>query len=142
MAFDDEDLELAFQIHVIDLLCGADLATTTSEQALVDRWFPRETLQSRGFSNPDGTRTARLHDAAVEALATLPGRLVQARKLELLGACFRIAVADREFRSGEGTVLLMAARLLGLSDEVFDGFLGDRPTAMGMSAAWLDRADE
>ena len=142
MAFEEEDLELAFQLHVIGLLCGADLVTTFPEEELVERWFPRAMLESRGFARPDGTHTARLHDAAVEALATLPGRLDEARKLELLEACFRIAVADREFRFGEGTVLLMAARLLGLSDGVFDGFLKGRPNTMGMTAAAIDRDDD
>lgn len=141
MAFGDDDLELAFQLHVIDLLTEADLTTTSSEQVLVDRWFPRETLQSRGFVDAQGARTPQFEQAAVEALETLPSRLDTARKLGLLGACYRIAVVDREFRIGEGTVLLMAARLLGLSDEDFDGFLATRAAATGMSAAMLDRDD-
>ena len=140
--FDDEDLELAFQLHVIDLVTAADLTTTGPEQALVDRWFPKEVLRADGFVDEAGKRTARFQDAAVEALERLPGLLDQDRKLALLEACYRIAVVDREFRIGEGLVLLMAARLLGLADIDFDAFLAARPGGAGMSAAVLDRAAE
>ncbi|MEQ1505784.1 MAG: TerB family tellurite resistance protein [Myxococcota bacterium] len=150
MPFDDSPLDrsglapelaLAFQLHVADLVTSADLATTDNEQAAFDRNFPRETLLAAGFVDPDGARTPRLYDAAVEALATLPARLTVDQKLTLLDACWRIAVADRALRLGEGAVLLMAARLLGLSDAEFDGFLGGYPEAEGLSAAVLDRED-
>lgn len=141
MPYDDDDLELAFQLHVADLLVEADLVATEDEKALVERYFPLAVLRDRGFADETGARTPAFDDAAVEAMAVLPGRLERIAKLDLLEACYRLAVVDREFRIGEGSVLLMAARLLGLSDADFDGFL-ERKGSAGMTAALLDRQME
>ena len=138
MAFDDEDLELAFQLHVIEELLDSDFGTTALENQLVERWFPLEIRRSRGMVDDTGP-TARYREAVEAAHARLPTRLDHARKLELLGCCYRIAVADREFRLGEGAVLLAAARALGLGDDDFDAFLHGRPGATGMTAAALSR---
>lgn len=145
--YDDDDLELAFQLHVADLVIAADLVTTSSEAAFVDRHFPRSLLEERGFVDPvTGARTPAFDDAAVEALSVLATRRTRAEKLDLLEACYKIAVVDRSFRLGEGAVVLMAARLLGLSDDDFDGFIADHARAAGgpspMTAAMLDDHDD
>jgi hypothetical protein len=139
MPFDDDDLELAFQLHVSTLLVEADLVTTDDEAAFLARHFPVDLLRERGFADAAGARTERFHDAAVEALATLPGKLDRLAKLDLLEACYKLALADGEFRIGEGAVLLMGARLLGLSDAEFDRFLERRGGPAGMTAAVIDR---
>jgi uncharacterized tellurite resistance protein B-like protein len=139
VAFDEDDLELAFQLHVVDLIVAADQRTTNPEQAFLDRHFPADELRARGFVDEAGARTQKAQDAAMEALAVLPRSLSIPAKHDLLDACFRLAVIDREFRLGEGAVLLMASRLLGLPDDDFDRFLAARPRAAGMSAALLDR---
>jgi uncharacterized tellurite resistance protein B-like protein len=139
VATDPEDLELAFQLHVVDLVTGADLATSERERAFVERSFPADELRARGFLDDSGARTQKALDTAVEALSVLPTTLDKAAKHDLLEACYRLAVVDRELRIGEGSVLLMASRLLGLPDEDFDAFLERHPEAVGMSAAFLDR---
>jgi hypothetical protein len=139
--FDDADLELAFQLHVLDELAAADLATTTREQRFIDRYFPTEALVRRGFTDASGGRTPRYHEAVAAAAVTLPARLDDAGRCSLLEACFRLAVSDREFRIGEGVVLLAAARRLGMADHAFDRFLAEHPEATGMSAAMLDADD-
>lgn len=135
----DPDLALAFQLHVMDLLTEADLTTTDDERAFLDRHFPLQDLQAAGFCDAAGARTAAFQDAAVRALEVLPKGLDDAGKLALLDACYRLALADGEFRLGEGAVILMAARLLGLSDAAFDDFVASRGGSPGMTAAELDR---
>lgn len=141
MGFDDDDLRIAFQLHVMDLLAQADLVTTDAEREYLERRLPLAMLVDRGFSLPDGARTERLEDAAVEALNALPKRLSVADKLALLEDCYQLAVADRTFGMGEGGVLLMAARLLGMADSAFDEFVDRRGGPPGMTAAQLDRDD-
>ena len=139
MPFDDDDLELAFQLHVVDLLAEADLATTEDERAFIARHFPPDLLREHGFADAHGLRTSRFQEAAVAALDLLPKRLDRHAKLDLLEACYRLALADREFRIGEGAVLLMAARLLGVGDAEFDRFLERRGGPPGMTAELIDR---
>jgi hypothetical protein len=139
--FDDDDLELAFQLHVAGLLVQADLVTSVPEQEFLARHFPSDLLAQHGFADPAGNRTQRLDDAAVEALSVLPGKLDRFAKLDLLEACYKLAIVDDEFRMGEGAVLLMAARLLGLTDEEFDHFVERRGGPPGMKAAQIDRDD-
>ena len=141
LPFDDEDLELAFQLHVAGLLAEADLVTSVPEQEFLASHFPDALLVQHGFVDPSGARTQRFHDAAVEALAALPGKLDRHGKLDLLEAVYKLAIADDEFRIGEGAVLLMAARLLGVSDEEFDHFVERRGAPPGMRAAVIDRDD-
>lgn len=141
MDFDPADLALAFQLYVVDLVVEADLVKTDAEVAFRERHWPAEQLRLRGFLDEQGQRTQRFHDAAVQALETLPKRLDREGKLSLLQACYAIAVVDHEFRLGEGGVLLMAARLLGLSDADFDAFLGAQREAQGMTAAAIDLDD-
>ena len=40
MGFDQEELELAFQLHVMDMLVQADLVTTQAERDHLERLFP------------------------------------------------------------------------------------------------------
>lgn len=139
--FADDDLELAFQLHVAGLLAEADLVTSVPEQEFMARHFPTDLLVQHGFADASGERTQRFHDAAVEALSVLPGKLDRHAKLDLLEACYKLAIADFEFRIGEGAVLLMAARLLGLSDADFDAFVERRGGPPGMKASVIDRED-
>ncbi len=141
MAFDDEDLRIAFQLHVMDLLAQADLVTTEAERAYVERRLPLAMLVERGFSEASGERTGRLAEAAVEALDVLPKRLSMPDKLALLEDCYQLAVTDRSLGMGEGSVLLMASRLLGLPDAAFDDFVDRRGGPPGVTAALLDRDD-
>lgn len=140
--FEDDELELAFLLHVADLVTGADQVTTEAERVFLAAAFPNDELAAAGFVDAAGERTPRAADAAVEALAVLPRRLDRPAKHDLLHAAFRLAVVDRTFRIGEGAVLLMASRLLGLPDDDFDAFLAARPEAHGMTVALLDRPDE
>lgn len=141
MGFEQEELELAFQLHVMDMVVQADLVTTDAEREHLERSFPLDMLVERGFSHPDGTRTDRLQDAAVEALEVLPRVLNGDGKLALLEACYRLAISDDSFGLGEGGVLLMAARLLGIPDATFDDFVDRRGAPPGMTAAQIDRVD-
>lgn len=136
---ESEDLELAFQLHVMNQLAEADLQNTTDEVAFLARHFPLQDLVAAGFKTADGAWTDLYDEAAVQALAVLPKTLDEAAKLDLLEACYKLAIADGEFKLGEGAVILMAARLLGLSDDVFDRFVERRGGPPGMTAAELDR---
>jgi uncharacterized tellurite resistance protein B-like protein len=141
MGFSDDDLRLAFQVHVMELLAKADLVTTESEREFMEAKFPRSLLLARGFADADGNPTGLREDAAVEALGSLPRSLSATEKLALLEDCYQLAVADRTFGLGEGGVMLMAARLLGMTDAAFDEFVDRRGGPPGMTAAQLDRDD-
>jgi uncharacterized tellurite resistance protein B-like protein len=136
---DDEDLELAFQLHVLNQLAEADQNASHQEQAFLERHFPLQDLVAAGFKTADGAWTDAYDEAAVQALAVLPKSLDEAGKLDLLESCYKLAIADGVFKLGEGAVILMAARLLGLSDEAFDRFVERRGGPPGMTAAELDR---
>ena len=136
---DEEDLELAFQLHVMNQLAEADLNRSEDEDAFLERHFPLQDLIAAGFRTTDGAWTPAFDDAAVRALEVLPKSLGEPAKLDLLEACYKLAVADGEFRLGDGAVILMAARLLGLADAVFDRFVERRGGPPGMTAAMLDR---
>lgn len=136
---DEDDLELAFQLHVMNQLAEADLQNSKDEQAFIARHFPLQDLVAAGFKTADGAWTDAYDEAAVQALSVLPKRLGETAKLDLLEACYKLAVADGEFKMGEGAVILMAARLLGLSDDAFDTFVERRGGPPGMTAAELDR---
>jgi uncharacterized tellurite resistance protein B-like protein len=136
---DDDDLELAFQLHVMNQLAEADLNATQDERVFLDRHFPLQDLVAAGFKTPAGAWTDAYDEAAVQALAVLPKRLAHAAKLDLLEACYKLAIADGEFKMGEGAVILMAARLLDLSDDDFDHFVERSGGPPGMTAAELDR---
>ncbi len=136
---DDDDLELAFQLHVMNQLAEADLNASQDEAVFLAMHFPLQDLVAAGFKTADGVWTDAYDEAAVRALEVLPSRLDETGKLDLLEACYKLAVADGEFKMGEGAIILMAARLLGLSDEVFDRFVERRGGPPGMTAADLDR---
>lgn len=141
MGFEQEELELAFQLHVMDMLVQADLVTTQAERDHLESLYPLAMLIQQGFSEADGTRTERLQDAAMEALEVLPRTLDGEQKLALLDTCYQLAISDRSFGMGEGSVLLMAARLLGIPDATFDDFVDRRGGPPGMTSAQLDRED-
>ena len=138
MDFEPSALRLAFQLHAVDLVVLADDVTTEAERDYVARMFPEPELRRHGFVDDRGARTPRFQEAAVRALDVLPRTLSSTEKRTLLGSVFDAAIVDDEFRLGEGTVVLMAARLLGLSDEAFDAFLGSRREASGVTVAMLD----
>lgn len=140
MAFALDELRLAFQLHVVDLVVQDDQITTDAEAAFLSRAFPAERLQSAGFVDANG-RTARFQEAAVRALDVLPSALDDAEKRDLLERCFAAAMADEVLRIGEASVVLMASRLLGVSDEAFDAFLVEHGEAHGVTVELLDRGD-
>jgi uncharacterized tellurite resistance protein B-like protein len=136
---DDEDMELAFQLHVLTQLAEADQHTSADERAFLDRHFPLQDLVAAGFRTADGAWTDAYDEAAVRALEVLPKTLSEPAKLDLLEACYKLAIADGAFKLGEGAVILMASRLLGLPDAAFDRFVERRGGPPGMTAAELDR---
>lgn len=141
MAFDLEELQLAFQLHVIDLVVQDDAVTSDAEAAFLARMFPEAVLHTRGFFD-EGGRTERFQEAAVQALDVLPQVLTEAQKHELLERCFEAAMVDDELRLGEASVVLMASRLLGIPDQAFEAMLGKHRQADGLSVALLDRDEE
>lgn len=131
-------LRLAFQLYAVDLVVDADDITTKAEAAFRDRLFPDATLRQHGFVDADGRRTPRFQEAAVRALDVLPRQLTELQKQELVARVFDAAVVDDEFRLGEGSVVLMAARLLGIDDESLDSYLARRQESRGVTVAMLD----
>ncbi len=141
MAFELEELQLAFQLYVVDLVVQDDAVTSDAEAAFLASVFPEAKLHVRGFFD-EGGRTERFQEAAVAALDVLPKVLSDAQKRALLERCFEAATVDDDLRRGEAGVVLMASRLLGISDEIFETMLSAHRSTDSLSVELLDREED
>lgn len=123
MGFSNDELELAFSLHVAGLIVAADDQVTRAEQDFLARAFPAELLEASGFLTEAGTRTDRYHEAAMEALDALPSALDAAAKLALLMVLVEAVKADGDVGLDEARALVDGGRLLELDDETIDALL-------------------
>lgn len=141
MSFDLETLQLAFELHIVNLIVEADEQVTAAESAWVEKHFPRAALKAVGLVDDNGEQTDLFHDAAMQALDELPRALTPIQKRALLEKFFAITLADGDFAYREGNVMLVAARLLGLSNDAVVDFLSEHPEVGEVSLADIDIDD-
>ncbi len=141
MSFDLETLQLAFELHIVNLIVEADEEVTSAESAWIEQHFPAAALRAVGLIDAEGQQTDLFHDAAMQALDELPKALSAVQKYALLEKFFAITLADGDFAYREGNVLLVAARLLGLSNEAVIDFLNEHPEVGDVSLTDIDLDD-
>ena len=122
--YTDDQLELAFAYHMVQRLIGADDSVHQAEIRFMEDRFPSSALRDAGFVDEGGTWTARWRSALELALAELGSRLDEDRKVALVQTLLGASLADRDFDSAEGGVVLQAASLLGLGGDALDRALG------------------
>lgn len=118
-AFTVDELKLAFSYHIVNQILNSDGELVPAEAAFMRRAFPSRLFQQSGFVDEDGRYTQRWQDALGEALLELPVQLTVDQRLGILETFYQAAMADAELQYIEGTILVRAARLLGLRAEQF-----------------------
>lgn len=122
-AYDLDVLKLAFARHVLDQMARADAAVLPGEREVIERVAPTFGLQAAGLLDMAGKPTPAFHQARTQALERLPRELPKAAKLELVTAFLELAVVDGQIAREEGSLLWLAAELLGVSSSEFDAHL-------------------
>jgi uncharacterized membrane protein YebE (DUF533 family) len=120
-AFSLDDLQLAFSLHIADLILGDEAARDPDEAAFFARTFPADRLLAAGFRDATGQPTDAYHEAAMAALDTLPSALHDKEKCALLQVFVAAVMADGEVEPGEARSLVDGGRLL----EIGEGALRD-----------------
>lgn len=132
---DIDSLTVAFGLHMIELIIGADDTIDTRERALLRDRYPIERLRTHGFIDAQGDRTDRYHEAAMMALDHLPTRLSEARKVALIRDFIAAMLADGVVDLAEGRAVVDGAVLLGLGDQAIAEVLESHP---GLSSFELE----
>lgn len=121
--FTRDELTLAFTWHLARQVTDADFDVTDGELSWMDRNFPMKNLWAADFVGENGAPTLRYEDALGEALVVLPDELRLDEKLALITMLFELTLADDEFHHTEGSVIVRAAQLLGVTNSELDAHL-------------------
>jgi uncharacterized tellurite resistance protein B-like protein len=116
-------LKLAFLRHLLGEIARADQQVLPEEEALIDRLCPPDQLRRAGLIDALGEPTELGRAASVRALAELPTTLSEAEKLGVLGQLVELCVVDGHIDLEEGSLLVVASRLLGIPGDRFDAHL-------------------
>lgn len=120
---DPEALEIAFAWRLLEELARADGVVTREEEALSARLCPPAVLAAAGLVGADGQPTALGRAARARAPDALRVRLALPDKLRILGQLFELCVVDGQLDREEGSMLLVAAGLLGVRPWELDAHL-------------------
>ncbi len=121
--FNIPELKLAFGYHFVRLILETDAVITISETDYLQRIFPREQMSKVGFIGSDGGFTERHTEAMREAIERLPVELGLDERLEFLTTFLAASVADGEFDTEEGSVMMTAATMLAIPGDALDAHL-------------------
>jgi uncharacterized tellurite resistance protein B-like protein len=119
-------LKLAFAYDVARKIVGADQSIELSEVAFLEASFPWRLLADLGYVGADGKATVAFEAAVAEARKVLPAELGSEDKLALVSLFLEASVADGQFQAEEGTVIVQAARDLGVQSSAFFNHIGTR----------------
>lgn len=109
-------LKLAFTLHMVEQIFGADAEVVASERAFLHDTFPPDLLATCGFRDASGQPTAAYEEARDSALFELPDRLTPGEKMQVLEVLVDATAADGVLNAEETLALAHAATLLGLPD--------------------------
>lgn len=132
------DLQLAFSLHIADLILGDATSRDPGEAAFFARTFPESRLQAADFLAADGTHNDRYHEAAMAALDTLPDALDDDAKCALLQVFVEAVKADGQIEAGEARSLVDGGRLLEIGDAALASLLS---TELGLKLSDLAEDD-
>lgn len=120
---DLDTLVLVFSRHLLDDLARADGELRDDERAMVEALAPTSRLRAAGLVDDEGRYTAAWHAARTEALERLADELPRDDKLALLTRLVELSIVDGDIDRDEGSLLVLAATLLGLPPSTLDGVL-------------------
>jgi hypothetical protein len=115
--------KLAWTIHMVRQIIGADAHVDPAELAFLHDTFPAELLAECGFRADDGEPTARYLEARDTSQLELPDRLTIGEKLQLLEVLVDAAAADGVLQAEEADALHAGALMLGLDDRAWSEHL-------------------
>lgn len=118
-----EALKLAFLRHLLGEVARADHEVRPEEAALIDAVCPPDDLRRAGLVDALGQPTELGKAAGTRALVELPALMTEGEKLDMLTQLIELSVVDGQIDRNEGSVLLIAAELLGLSPSALDRHL-------------------
>jgi hypothetical protein len=116
-------LRMAFARHVLQELSHGKPSPSPAELHLMEQLCPLEDLRKAGLVDDRGQFGPTWIEARAQALERLPRELSHPDKLDLLKSFFELTVVDGQLEREEGTILLGAATLLGISSGEFDALL-------------------
>jgi uncharacterized tellurite resistance protein B-like protein len=117
--YDVSSLVLVFTRHILGEISRADSVVKPHERLLIERICPTSRLVAYGFVTALGEPTEAFSAARQEALHRLPLELSDAQKLEICTQLLELCVIDGDFDRTEGSLLVLAASLLGVSSSTF-----------------------
>jgi uncharacterized tellurite resistance protein B-like protein len=123
MSSDLEQLQLAFAFHMVRELAGADAQLDQTELDWIRTTFPVAKLKAAGLVDVTGRATPLFDELRHRALSELPERLVPEQKLELIELIAKASAADGVLAAEEADAIAAVARILGVPDDQWLGFL-------------------
>ena len=117
---DLQRLMLAFTLHMVREVLGADAVFTPEEIRFLHENFPEDLLVDCGFLSDSGHTTDAFEADRNLALVELPDMLTLDEKLTLIELLLRASAADTILQQEEQQVLYDAADALGVSRVVLD----------------------
>lgn len=112
------ELKTAFELRVVHMVMTADEVVHAEELEFLESVFPPEDLDVHGFlDRADNRFTRRFGKAIAAAPEALSQWLSTDEKLDMLRLFFRASDVDGEVDPRELSVIVQAARMLGLGQE-------------------------
>lgn len=112
------ELKTAFELRVVHMVMTADEVVRAKEMEFLESVFPPEDLDAHGFLDRSDNRFTRRFGKAIGAAPdALSQWLSTDEKLDMLRLFFRASEADGEVDPRELSVIVQAARMLGLDQE-------------------------
>jgi hypothetical protein len=123
MSSDLEQLQLAFAFHMVRELAGADAQLDRAELDWIRSTFPAGQLKAAGLIDVTGRTTPLFDELRHRALVELPDLLSPEQKLDLIELVTKASAADGVLAAEEADAIAAVARILGVPDDQWLGFL-------------------
>lgn len=117
-SFTREELQIAFAFYFTRMVMHADEVLHPFEIEFMNRLFGPRVMLGCGYITPDGSGLTDRFELAVQtAIHSLGDALGQGEKLAIVDILIKACEADGEVDPRETTVVLQAARALGLAED-------------------------
>ncbi len=112
------ELKTAFELRIVHMVMTADEIVHRGEMDFLEGVFPPDEIDAHGFLDRTENRFTRRFGKAVQAAPEALSQWLSAdEKLDMLRLFFKACEADGEVDPRELSVIVQAARMLGLSQE-------------------------
>ena len=119
---DVETMKLVFLRHVLEDMARADNVLTPDELAMIDRLCPPAQMREAGLLDDKDQLTPLGTELRNRAIDELPRVLPLEDRLAMVTSLVELAIVDGQLDRNEGSLLYLAATLLGV-ETVFDDHL-------------------